>query len=45
MLTNYYTQLNIRGLWENPHESLGIQESQNRTFLFQIPQNRRNFAP
>ena len=30
---------------ENPHESLGIQESQNRIFHFQIPRNRLNFAP
>ena len=29
----------------NPHESLGIQESQNRVFHFQIPLIRRNFAP
>ncbi len=25
---------------ENPHESLGNQESQNRVFHFQIPQNK-----
>ena len=29
---------------ENPHESLGILESQNRVFHFQIPRNRFNFA-